>query len=149
MVAAPKVHASHLDDPNAPPLRPVSGSKLLKMDDGVTEAVQVEVVLVRGQVIEQEYGRVVEQEEVLERKDLAAVAQRPLREQPDLGEAVEDHPGGAYPFDLGQDHVHGLAEFEIGGVDEALLLLGIEAQFRRNKLVDLQAVQRSTMSARH
>jgi hypothetical protein len=30
--------------------------------------------------------------------------------------------------------VHGLAELEIGGVDEALLLLGIEAQLRRNKL---------------
>ena len=94
MVASPEVHASHLDDPNAPPLRPVSGSKLLKMDDGVAETVQVEVVLVRGQVVEQQKGGVVEQEEVLERKDLTAVAQRPLREQPDLGEAVEDHPGG-------------------------------------------------------
>ena len=147
MVAAPEVHASHLDDPNAPPLRPVRGSKLLKMDDGVTETVQVQVVLVRSQVIEQQNGRVVEQEEVLERKHLATVAQRPLREQADLGEAVEDHPGGAYPLHLGQHHVHGLAEFEIGGVDEALLLLGIEAQLRRNKLVDLQAVQRPAMSA--
>src|SRR3982751_7065666 len=47
MVAAPEVHAAHLDDPNAPPLRPVGGSKLLEMDDGVAEAVQGEVVLMR------------------------------------------------------------------------------------------------------
>src|SRR3982751_2556285 len=78
MVAAPEVHASHLDDPNAPPLRPVSGSKLLEMDDGVAETVQVQVVLMGRQVVEQQYGRVVEQEKVLEREDLAAVAQRPL-----------------------------------------------------------------------
>src|SRR3954464_12345194 len=121
---------------NAPPLRPVSGSKLFETDDGVAEAVQVEVVLMRREVIEQQYGRVVEQEKVLEREDLAAVAQRPLREQADLGEAVEDHPGGAHSLNLGQHHVHGLAEFEIGRVDEALLLLGIEAQLRRNELVN-------------
>src|SRR5215203_6476425 len=96
MVAAPEVHAAHLDDPNAPPLRPVRGSKLLKMDDGVTEAVQVEVVFVCLEVVQQQYGRIVEQEEVLERKRLTTVAQQPLREQADLGEAVEDHPGGAY-----------------------------------------------------
>src|SRR3954453_13273624 len=103
MVAAPEVHASHLDDPNAPPLRPVGGSKLLEMDDGVTETVQVQVVLVCGQVVEQEYGRVVKQEEVLEGEHLAAVAQRPLREQADFGEAVENHSGGTYPLHLGQD----------------------------------------------
>src|SRR3954467_8512807 len=82
MAAAPEVHASHLDDPNAPPLRSVRGSKLLEVDDGVTETVQIEVVLLGRQIIEQQNGRVVEQEEVLERKDLAAVAQRSLREQP-------------------------------------------------------------------
>src|SRR4051812_31209297 len=128
MVAAPEMHASHLDDPNAPPLRPVGGSKLLEMDDGVTEAVQAEVVLMCGQVVEQQNGRVVEKKEMLKCKNLSPVAQRPLREQPDFGEAVEDHPGGAYPFDLGQHHVHGLAELEVGGVNQALLLLRIKAQ---------------------
>src|SRR4051794_26204238 len=51
-------------------------------------------------------------------EDLAAVAQRPLREQADLKEAVENHTGGAYPPHLSQHHVHGLAELESGGMDE-------------------------------
>ena len=41
-------------------------------------------------------------EELLERQDLAAVAERVLREQPHLGKRVEDDRVGLDPLDLVQ-----------------------------------------------
>ena len=47
-----------------------------------------------GQVVEQQHGGAELREIMLERQDLPAVAQRTLRQQPDLGQAVEDDAVG-------------------------------------------------------
>ena len=54
------------------------------------KAVDGFVVGVRGQVVQHQHRRALPGEVVLHRQDLAAVAQRALRQEPDLGEAVDD-----------------------------------------------------------
>jgi hypothetical protein len=79
---------------------------------------------------------ILQQEEMLERQDLPPIAQGALRQEADLGEAVEDDARRLQPFDLGQHHLHGLAELEIGRMHEALLLFRVEAELRRDELED-------------
>ena len=53
------------------------------------DALQLQVVLGRRAVVEQQHGAVAAGEELLEREDLAAVAQRVAGQQPQLRERVE------------------------------------------------------------
>src|SRR5688572_17210462 len=73
VIAAAYLDASHLDDPKPAALGSVEGSKLLQADDGMADAVQIEIVVLGRHVVEQKDGRVVEQEETLECQDLSAV----------------------------------------------------------------------------
>ena len=71
---------------------------------------------------------------MLDRQNLPPVAQRTLRQQPDLGKAVQHHPVRLRAIDRLEDLLGGLAQFEIGGIEQALLLLGIEQALRRQQL---------------
>ena len=51
---------------------------------------QLQVGLVRRQVVEQDDRAIAAREEMLQRQHLPAVAQRALRQQPQLGQAVEN-----------------------------------------------------------
>ena len=83
---------------------------------------------------------------MLDRQDLPPVAQRALRQQPDLGQAVEHHAARPRAFDRFENLLGGLAEFEIGRIQQALLLLGIEQAFRRQQFEHLDVVvQRPAM----
>jgi hypothetical protein len=112
----------------------------------MADRVQVEVVLLRGEVIEHEDGRVVEQEITLEGQNLAPVSQGPLGEQANLGERVEHHATGLHPLELRDGHPHRLAELEVGGMNETLCLFRIEAQLGRDELENLDAVEGPTMA---
>jgi hypothetical protein len=133
---AAKLHAPHFDNAHAPPLGAVWPGNLLHPQHAVADAVKIEVVRFRGEVVEQQDGRILQQEEVLEGKDLPPVAQRALRQEADLGQAVEDDPRRLEPLDFGEHELHRLSEFEIRRMDEALLLFRIEAELGRNKLTD-------------
>ena len=113
------------------------------------QAVEVEVVGLLRQVVEEQHRAPLPGEEVLQRQHLAAVAQRPLRQQPDLRKAVEDDAGRRHARDLVHHHLDGLAELQVGGVDDRLLAFGIEAELGRDQLVDLDAVEIPAMRARH
>ena len=52
-----------------------------------------------GKVVQQQDGGTVTGEEVLQRQDLPAVAQRALRQQAELRQAVEHDPAGRYALD--------------------------------------------------
>ena len=92
VVAAAERLAAILDDPQPPPLGAVVGRQLLQPDHAVRDAVHGLVGRLGGQVVEHQHGRVVPGEIVLQRQDLAAVAQRALRQQADLRQAVEHDP---------------------------------------------------------
>ncbi len=80
------------------------------------------------------------EKKLLQRKDLAAVAQRTLGQQPDLREAVDHHPMGLHPLEGFEDKLCGLPELQVGGVQEALLLVGIKKAFRGNELKNLDLI---------
>ena len=80
---------------------------------------------------------------MLQRENLAAVAQRTLRQQANLGQAVDHHALRLEPFDRLEDALDGLAEFEIGRIEQALMLIGIEHAFRRHQLEDLDTLVNS------
>jgi hypothetical protein len=146
VVAAAEMRAAHLDHPQAPALAAVDGRELLEADHRVAEAVQVEVVLLGGEVVEEERGGVVDEEVAAQRQHLAAVAQGALGQEADLGQAVEDDALGPDALDLRDGEADGLAELEVGGVDEALLLAGVEAELRGHELEDLDAVEAPTVA---
>ena len=93
-----------------------------------------------GQVVEQQHGRAVAREIVLQRQDLAAVAQRALRQQADLGQAVEHDARGLGALDRLEDQLGGLAELEVGRIEQALLLVVVEQALGRHQLEDLDAL---------
>ena len=64
--------------------------QLLEQDDAVRQALQLQVAAARGEVVEQQHRAVAAGEELLERENLAAVAQRLARQQPHLRQRVED-----------------------------------------------------------
>ena len=74
------------------------------------------------------------------RQDLAAIAQRALRQQPDFGKAVEHHPARLDALDRLENLLGGLAEFEVGRIEQALLLIDVEQAFRRQQFEDFDAL---------
>ncbi len=85
---------------------------------------------------------------MLDRQDLAAIAQRALRQQPDFGKAVQHHPARLRAIDGREDLLGGLAQFEIGGIEQALLLLGVEQALRRQQLEHFDAARRASSRGR-
>ena len=86
-----------------------------------------------GQIVQHHHRGAELREEMLDRQDLPPVAQRTLRQQPDLGKAVEHHPARFRALDRVENLLGGLAKLEVGRIEQALLLLGIEQAFRRQQ----------------
>ena len=86
---------------------------------------------------------------MLDPEYLPTVAQRILRQQPDFGQAVQHHPVRLRALNGLEYLLGGFAEFEIGGIEQALLLLRIKQAFRRQQFEDFYAVvERPTMRRR-
>ena len=99
-----------------------------------------------GQIVEQHHRGVEFREVMLDRQNLPPIAQRTLRQQPDFGQAVEHDPARPRAFDGLKNLFGGFAEFEVGRIEQALLLLGIQQAFRRQQFEHLDAVvQRPAM----
>src|SRR6195952_1660862 len=93
VVAAPEADTAHLDHAQPPTLGAVVDGELLQQHDPMRDRVQLQVVLLRGEIVEQDDGAPPTGEEVLQREHLPAIAQRALRQEPQLGQAVEYDPG--------------------------------------------------------
>ena len=140
--ARPEVAAPHLDDLEPPPHSPVIGRVPLHADDAVGDAVQVRVAHVAGLVVDEQDRAVASGEELLEGEDLAAVAERVLRQQPQLGHRVEHQPGRPGLLGLGEDGLDRLAKLDLGGVVHRVPGVGLEAFLGGDDLDDLDALQR-------
>ena len=134
--AAAELLAAIFDHPHPPPLGAVIGRELLQPDDPVGDAVHGLVVHFGGEVVEHDDGAAVAREIMLERQHLAPIAKRALREQPDFRQAVDDDAIGLVLLDRLEDALGGLAELEVGRIEQALLLVLVEQAFRRHQLVD-------------
>ncbi len=117
---------------------PYSGVRCSSWMTPCTDAVHGLVEGVGGQVVEQQHGRVMAGEIVLEREDLPPVAQRALGEQADLRQAVEHHPLRPDGLEAGEDGGGRFAELQFRRVQEGLLMVGVEQALRRHHLEDRQ-----------
>ena len=140
MIAAAEILAAAFDDAQTPPLAAIDRRELVEMDDAVGDAVDGAIGALRRQVVEHDHGGIVPGKIVLEREDLAAVAQRALREQANFRQAVDHDPLRLQPFDRIEDAIDRLAKFEVGGIEQALMLVGIEHARRRRKLDDFDVL---------
>ena len=141
MIAAAKAPAAIFEHAHPPPLGAIVGRQLLEPDDAMRDAVDGLVVLLGGQIVEHQHGRILPREIMLQRQDLPPVAQRALREQANFRQAVEHHAVGLVPLERVEDAPRRLAEFEVGRIEQALLLLVVEQAFGRDQLEDLDVLQ--------
>ncbi len=140
--------AAHLDDAQAPPLGAEILRALLQADDAVRDAVQLKVARIGRLVVEQQHGARAVREEVLQREDLAPVAQRILCQQAHLGQAVEDDAVRLDSFDLRRDAADRLAELDFGRVEDRLLGIRVAAR-AVDQLEHVDAVERPAVRRDH
>ena len=90
----------------------------------MSNAAQLQVARLGGLVVEQQHGAVLAREAVLERQDLPAVAQRGLRQEAQLRQAVQDQPRRPLLLEPLQNAPRGFPE--LGRMKQSLLLLAAE-----------------------
>ena len=142
VVAAAVALAAIFDDPQPAALGAIFGRQLLEPDHAMRDAVHGPVVRLARQIVEHQHGRPAAREIMLQREDLAPVAKRGLRQQPDLGQAVEHDPRRLHLLERLEDALGRLAKLEIGRIEQALLLILVEQAFRRDQLEDVDPVER-------
>ena len=74
---------------------------------------------------------------MLECQDLPTITQRTLRQQPDLREAIHDHPFRFQPLNRFEKPLDRFTQFEIRRVQQALALFRIERTLGRQQLDDV------------
>ena len=62
-----------------------------------------------------------------------------MGEEPDLGQAVQHHAVGTYLLEGFEDAFGGLAEFEIRGIEQALLPVLVKQTLRWDEFEDIDA----------
>ena len=114
MKAAAEFHPAIFDDARAPPLRAIRGRQFFQTKHAMRDAVHGLVGDIGGEIVEQHHRGAEFCEIMLDRQNLPPVAQRALRQQPDFGKAVEDHPGRPVALDRFENLLGGFAELEVG-----------------------------------
>src|SRR5690348_5424681 len=102
---------------------------------------KLQVVLMGGQIIEQDDGAPPAGEEVLEGQHLTAIAQRALCEQPHLRQAVEYHPRGVELAHAVENKLGGFAQLQLGRMQDGEFLVRVKSGFRRYEFEHLNLVQ--------
>ena len=147
VIATAVPDAAHLDDVQPPSLRAEPGQRLFERDDAVRDAVQLEIAARPALVVEEQHGAGARREEVLERQDLAAIADRALCEQAEFGQAVDYHALRAKLVDLGHHVTDRLAELDLARVQQRLFVILAKA-VGRDHLEQRQSIQRPAVRLR-
>ena len=147
--AAAERPAAHLEHAQAAALGAVFLRHVLERDHAVRQAVQLQVVVGGGAVVEQQHRALLADEELLERQHLAPVAQRMLREQAHLRQRVEHDARRLAALDLAQDRARGVGQLDLRRMEQARLAVGGEVLVRGQQLVAVDAVQAPAVRVRH
>ncbi len=129
--------ATILDDFQAPALGTVSRCQCLKANNAVGDTVHSLVQRLGGQVIKQQHRRVVAGEIMLDSQDLPSVTQRTLRQKTDFREAVDHHASGFDALDHLEYLPRRLTQLQVRGVEQTLVMIGIEQAFGRRQFEDI------------
>ena len=117
-------------------------ASLLSAFDSATYA-KAQVV---GSLVELHHGEITV-EELLQQQEVPAIAQRILREQPHLGQAVEHHPPRFDALDLVPDQLDGPAELHLPAVQDRLVPARAQDLVRGAQFEDVDAVHAPTVRA--
>ena len=98
-------------------------------------------------VVQHQDGAVPAGKEMLQRKDLPAIAKRVLRQKTQLGQAVQDHARRIGPFDQLKDAAYRFAQFDLAWMEEGLFVIGAEFVFGHH-FEDIDPVEGETMRLR-
>jgi hypothetical protein len=131
VISAAELNPAVFDHSYAPALRAVGGRQLFQPDYAVSDAVNGLVGDLGRQVVQQQHGAVEFREVMLDRENLPPIAQRALGQQPDLGETVEHYAVRPHSIHGSEDLPGGFAQFKVGRIEQALLLLGIKQALGR------------------
>ena len=149
VVAAADIHAAHLDDPQPPPLGAVERRELLQRNDSMGQALELEIARLAGAIVGHQYGGPARGEMLLERQELAPVAQRALGQEPHLRQRVEHHPHRFDALDLGQQGAGHFRQLDLGRLEEGVLLGEAQVLDARGELEDRQSGQVPAVRIRH
>ena len=147
VVATAEPDAAHLHHTQAPTLGTVVDGELLQHDDPVGDRMQLDVVLLGREIVEEDDGAPTLREEVFQREHLPAIAQRVLRQEPELRKAVEHDPGRIDRADMVEDELGGFAKLHLGGVQDGELEIRVERRFRRDELENIDLIERPAMTS--
>ena len=105
------------------------------------DALHLQVAPRAGEVVEQEHGTFAPPEELLQREELAPIAQRIAGKKAQLGKRIEGDPRGLQPVDVRQDRTGGLGELDLGGMKHRVLLGRLQAFLGGDELANGDAGQ--------
>ena len=141
-------HAAQLHDAQTAPDATKLRQERLEPQHAVRERLQLQVAAGGRPVVQEEHGAIVADEKLLERKNLSTIAQRIAGQQPHLRQRVEHDAPRANPLEGLEHGGHGVAELDLGRVEDGVLAVAAEAHIRR-ELVDVHAVERPAVGCRH
>jgi len=121
--------------------RAIFGVRLFEADNGVRDALHLLVAAGGRQVVEQHHGAVAAREELLQRQDLPAIAQRPAGQQAQFRQRVEHDPPRRQLLDVAQDALRGFAQFHLGRMEHRVLLFRLQGVRRRYHLPHVHAAE--------
>src|SRR5262245_22149372 len=84
--ATAELDAAIFDDAESPAVGAILGIELLEHQDAMGDALHLQVMIGAGHVVEQEHGAGQAGEELLQREDLASIAERAAGQKSQLGE---------------------------------------------------------------
>ena len=86
---------------------------------------------------------------LLQGQHLPPEAQGTLGQEPDLGHTVDHDPRGLELLDALEDGARRLAELQVGRIEQALLLAGVEHALERERLEHVDSGQRPAVADGH
>ena len=111
------------------------------------DRMQLQVAGFGRAVVQHQHGAVPAREEMLQRQDLAAIAQRVLRQQAQFRQAVQHHAHRVGPVHQIEDAAHRLSQLHLAGMQKRLFVVDAELVLG-DHLEDVDAVQRQVMRPR-
>jgi hypothetical protein len=146
MVTAAKPDAAHLYDPKAPTFAAIVYRRLLQQDDTVRNGMELQVVLLRRQIVKQNDRTLSAGKIVLQREHLPPVAQSTVGKQAQLRKTIDDDPLRVELGNPVHDQLRRLVQLHFRRMKDRQLAIGIERRFRRNKLEECDTVERPAVA---
>ncbi len=94
-----------------------------------------------GQIIQQQYRRVVAGEVMLDGQNLPTITQGALRQQANFRQAVDHHPRWLDALDHLKDVARGFAKLQVRGVEQTLMMIAVEQVLGRGQFEDVDFVR--------